>query len=77
MYVYMHYQGRAVEISDHIVKGREIPRLYPGDRGEKWGDFAEVEEEIVFWDGARWLPALSQRVPRGFARDRLGQTGAA
>jgi hypothetical protein len=60
MSMYMHYQGRAVEISDRVVKGRQIPRLYPGDQGEKWGDFAVVDDEIVFWDGNRWLPALNR-----------------
>jgi len=61
MSMYMSYQGRAVEISDCVVKGRRIPRLYPGDRGENWGDFALVDDRIAFWDGARWLVVLNEQ----------------
>ena len=54
---YMHYQGRAVEVSGWIAKGRRVPRLFPGDQGEQPGDYAVIDDEMVCWDGGRWIEA--------------------
>lgn len=54
---YMHYQGRAVEIYAWMVKGQRVPQLYPGDKGERIGDFAVIDDRTVVWDGNDWIPA--------------------
>jgi hypothetical protein len=53
----MHYQGRAVEIYGWMTKGQSVPLLYPGDKGEKMGDFAVIDGHTVVWDGKNWMPA--------------------
>ena len=57
MTAYMHYQGRAVEVSGWIAKGRRVPRLYPGDQGEQSGDYAVIDDEMMRWDGRQWVAA--------------------
>lgn len=55
MTAYMNYQGRAVEVSGWIAKGRRVPLLYPGDRGEQPGDYAMIDDEMMRWDGTEWV----------------------
>ena len=55
--MYMHYGGRAVEVSGWLVNGRPVPLLYPGDPGDGCGDVAVIDGELVEWDGRCWMTA--------------------
>ena len=57
---YMLYNGRAVEIYGWAARGRRIPRLYPGDKGDQPGDVAVIDDETVEWTGVSWEPALQE-----------------
>ena len=54
---YMHYSGRAVEVFGWTPAGQPVPRLYPGDQGERIGDYAVVDERATKWDGRAWVPS--------------------
>jgi hypothetical protein len=52
---YMRYQGRAVEVYGWTPSGQAVPQLYPGDQGEKQGDFAILDDIAMEWDGKSWV----------------------